>query len=368
MKLALVVHDFDPHFGQGRYCVELARRLAPAHDVHIYANRFGVPLEANWTFQRVPAWRATALTTILTFIRQAEKLLRRRRYDLIHAQGLSCWRADVITAHICNAARARRAGHPGGRHRFFSPIVVPMERRFYRQPHARQLIAVSRRVEAEVVAEYAWQRPRTVIYHGTDTDRFSPPTEGEKRQARAAYDLAETATAWLFAGEAVKGLSRVIDQLTDFPEASLLVVSRSNLDPFRHRARTLGVNPRIRFFGPEPNMPAAYHAADVLVYPSDYDAFGLVVAEAMAAGLPVVVGQQTGVAEWIVPRQNGLLCDPASPASLRTQLEWLQAEPARSRNLGRAARATVLEHTWDACATATTAVYQKLLAARSADS
>ena len=76
MKIALVVHDFDLNFGHGRYAVELARRLAPRHDVHVYANRFAVPLAANFTFQKVPAWRRTSLSTVLTFIRPAEKLLQ----------------------------------------------------------------------------------------------------------------------------------------------------------------------------------------------------------------------------------------------------------------------------------------------------
>ena len=75
MKIALVVHDFDLNFGHGRYTVELARRLAPQHDVHVYANRFTVPLEANFTFHKVPAWRRTSLGTVDSAVALVEEIL-----------------------------------------------------------------------------------------------------------------------------------------------------------------------------------------------------------------------------------------------------------------------------------------------------
>ncbi|MBU6400959.1 MAG: glycosyltransferase family 4 protein [Verrucomicrobia bacterium] len=367
MKIALVVHDFDPGFGQGRYTVELARRLAAHHQVHVYANRFAVPLAPNWAFQPVRAWRATALTTVLTFLAQAERLLRRRHYDLIHAQGLTCWGADVITAHICNAARARQARSHRVRDRLFLSVIVPLERRFFRQPRARHLIAVSRKVAGELAAAYGWRRPSSVIYHGIDSDGFRPAADAQSRQrARRDYGWADGAWAWLFVGEAAKGLREVIAQLPRFRRASLLVISRSDLAWFRRLAQGLGVEGRVRFQGPTNDLARVYQAAEVLVYPSAYDAFGLVVAEAMASGLPVLVGKNVGAAEWIEPEVNGLLCDPRDPASLQRQLEWLETDPRRGRQLGQAARATVLAHTWDACAAATEAVYAQMSAAGSA--
>ena len=104
----------------------------------------------------------------------------------------------------------------------------------------------------------------------------------------------------------------------------------------------------------------AYQAADAFVYPSGYDAFGLVVAEAMASGLPVVIGRSIGAAEWIVPEVNGLLCDPAQPNTLNDSLRWLLSDPQRARTVGQAARATVEQHGWDVCATETAAVYERV--------
>jgi UDP-glucose:(heptosyl)LPS alpha-1,3-glucosyltransferase len=365
MKIALVVHDFDPRYGQGCYAVELARRLAPRHDVHVHANTFAAPLEPNLTFQKVHAWRRSTALRIVTFLRSAEKLLRRRHYDLIHAQGLTCWQADVITAHICNAARQQNAAGSATRSSLFAHFIRPLERRFYQQPRARHLLAVSRRVADEIKTHYGWQRDTTVIHHGIDTERFHPPTsEAERTRDRKAFHLEAAGWVWLFVGEAAKGLRQVVDLLPFFPEAMLLAVTRSSFESFRQQAAALGVTERVRFHGPADDTAPLYRAADVFVYPSDYDAFGLVVAEAMASGLPVVASRHIGAAEWIEHQRNGLLADPADAAALREALAWLKADPARVCMLGMAARETARRHTWDACAEATAAVYDQVQRSR----
>jgi UDP-glucose:(heptosyl)LPS alpha-1,3-glucosyltransferase len=359
MKIALVVHDFDPRYGQGRYAVELARHLAYRHQVHIYSNTFGVPMESGVAFHAVRASRGNTLLRVLTFLGAAERQLRRARFDVVHAQGLSSWGADVITAHICNEARLRRSAGQNGSARVFQRLIAGLERRFYQQTRPRQLIAVSRHVADDIATSYAWSRPSTVIYHGIDTAKFRPPQDAMARaQGRQHFGLKADTWVWLFAGEAIKGLAQVMEQLREFPAAELLVVSRSSLGPHKAAAKSIGVQDRICFHGPEENMPLAYAAVDVLAYPSDYDAFALVVSEAMASGLPVIAGQNIGAAEWIQPQINGLLCDPADPATLRGQLQWLESNSARAHALGLAARETAKLHTWGDCARATEAVYR----------
>jgi UDP-glucose:(heptosyl)LPS alpha-1,3-glucosyltransferase len=361
MKVALVVHDFDRRVGHGRYAVELALRLAKEHEIVVYANRFDIGTEPNLKFVTVPAWRHTALSGVLTFIRSAERLIRQQRHDIIHAQGLTCWGTDVITAHICNAARYQCSPPSRLRSRLFPLLVLPLERRFYQQARARHLIAISRQVATEIATHYNWHRPTTLIYHGTDTGQFAGPSLATRTQMRRYYGLEKSTWTWLFVGEAVKGLKQVIEQLPAFREATLLVISRSRKEFFQDLARRLGVDSRVLFWGGEDRISRAYEAADVFVFPSEYDAFGLVVAEAMATELPVIMGQNIGVAEWITHRHNGLLCDPRDPVSLRAQLEWLQADPLRAKRLGTAGREKVLQHTWDACARATVEVYEQVL-------
>src|SRR5262245_25643857 len=69
MKVAIVVHDFDSRFGQGRYCVELARRLREEVKLTVYANTCQLDeLPPGVTYRHIPAFRQRALTTIGSFL------------------------------------------------------------------------------------------------------------------------------------------------------------------------------------------------------------------------------------------------------------------------------------------------------------
>lgn len=360
--VALVVHDFDRHNGQGRYCTEVVRRLRARCHFTVYANTADAACLEGAAWCRVPAWRRRHLGTVFSFLGAAEGMLRGRRFDLVHAQGLSAWQADVVTVHMINSARLRRLAPTRPGDRLFSQIVAPVERAFYRQRRLRHAIVMARSLGAELVREYGWERPVSVIPHGTDTEQFRPPQDpGESTAMRARFSVPENRKIWLFMGEAVKGLGAVMEQLPDFPDAHLLVVTRSDVRCHRARAGVLGVAGRITFHAFEPQPELAFRAADAFIYPSAYDPFGMVATEAMASGLPVVLGRDMGAAELITHGVDGLLCDPQSQLNLRDQIWRIANDPAFAARLGAAARSTIQRYSWDACAEATWEVYRQVL-------
>lgn len=365
MRIALVVHDMDYRVGHGRYCVELADRLASRHEIHIVANRFNPGRDLHVVRHPVRAWRRSALLSVLTFLVSAERALKASRFDLVHSQGMAGWTADVVTAHVCNRARYQSDPPRSLAQRVFPTIVVPLEAAFYRQRNLKHLIAISNAVRMDITRSYGWDRESTVIYHGTNTRAFYPAESLEAKQARRLeLTLPPVGPVWAFVGEAAKGLDAAIRQLPKFPSANLLAVTRSKPDAYMAVAAQLGVADRLHFRGPLDDTCRAYQAADVLVYPSRYDTFGLVVSEAMACGLPVIIGRDIGAAEWIEPRRNGLLCNPEQQNSIEAELRWLEEHPADARNIGIEARRTVLEHDWDRCAMETERCYRKVVDAR----
>jgi glycosyltransferase involved in cell wall biosynthesis len=160
-------------------------------------------------------------------------------------------------------------------------------------------------------------------------------------------------------------LDVAIRQLAHFPDAALVAVSRSVYAPHQQLAESTGVAARVHLLGPTNNLARIYRACDLFLYPSDYDAFGMVVSEAMASGLPVIVGRNIGAAEWIRHGQNGLLCDPANEASVRNQIDRVKTDARVARAMGQAARETAREHTWDACATGIESIYERVLKEKS---
>lgn len=367
MKVAFVVHDFDANFGQGRYGVEIAQRLKGRCQFTVYANTFNAPDLTGVHWVRVPAVRWNVVSTVLTFLPTSERLLRRDAPDIIHAQGLTSWSADVITGHICNAARSRSMATQRRRARWFIRMVTPLERAFFQQRRASHLIAISRCLADEIRSEYGWNKDITVLHHGTNTTQFRPPVDGRERaDLKARFRLPPDRWHWLFVGEAVKGLRQVIEQLPAFPEAHLLAISRSEAAKYRELARTLGVLNRVTFWGYEPSPELAFRAVDVFVYPSDYDPFGMVGSEAMASGIPVILGHSIGVAELVQDGVNGLLCRPNDPQSIREKLLRLRSDATLASRLGSAGRETVVATSWDQNAEEVLKIYEGIHARRTA--
>ena len=364
-RVSIVIHDFDPNLGQGRYCHEIVRRLADRFEFHIHANTWK-PVDApNTHYHRVAANRFNVITTIASFLPFAELSLDRIPADLVHAQGLSSWRTDIITGHMCNGARLKHLRGAGWRSRWFAEMITPFERAFYRQPRARHLIAIARSLGRDVETEYGWRGRTHVIYHGTDSVRFRPAADpAERRRLQERFKVPHDRWLWIFMGEAVKGLSGAIDQLVHFPDAHLLVVSRSDFTAFREQARNRGVFDRITFHGYDPKPEEAFRAVDVFVYPAAYDPFGLVVTEAMASGLAVLVGVGVGASELVRDGHNGMRCDPSDATSIRQGLVRLSGLPDGGSALRKAARETVVDQSWDRCAEETCKVYQIALEER----
>ena len=115
-------------------------------------------------------------------------------------------------------------------------------------------------------------------------------------------------------------------------------------DGVRRRARGRGLRDRVRFPGPRTGaeLDRAYASADLLVLASRAETYGMVVAEALARGLPVVAAEVGGVTEALGHAQDGtrpgLLVPPGDPAALGAALrDWLGDGELR-RRLRRAAR------------------------------
>jgi glycosyltransferase involved in cell wall biosynthesis len=93
-------------------------------------------------------------------------------------------------------------------------------------------------------------------------------------------------------------------------------------------------------------MARAYQKASVLVFPTLCDGFGMVVAEALAHGVPVITTPNAGAADLIVEGRNGFLLLPADTAALAARLEWCLDHPAELRGMREEALATAGRWSW----------------------
>lgn len=120
-------------------------------------------------------------------------------------------------------------------------------------------------------------------------------------------------------------------------------------------SRRLGIADRVIWAGEQSDTSAAYAAMDVMVLPSLYESFGLVILEAMAAGVPVIGRRRAVTREGIVLTANeeliehgrtGFLVDPFDPRSMAARLATLRDDPHLRRSMGAEARRRATSRGW----------------------
>lgn len=336
MNIALVVHNLDEHGGHSLYTKVLADELSLRHDVTVFANRSERQADARWRFQRVRASRASALAIVHTFpLGLRARASRLANFDIRHTQGYCGGRPNVVTAHICVAAYLDSLRSASLRSRASLKSMAAAESRFYRR-HVGRVIAVSRKIAAELQEFYQISNSIKVITHGVDVSRFSNRNRERYRSiVRSELGINDEQTVALYVGDLTKAHTHLKALAVAAPGIQFIVVSRSR----QYRWS----NPNVRFLAPTSELERYYAAADALVFPTTYDAFGMVVLEAMASALPVFTSNCAGAAELIDHGKDGFVF------SLD---DWAEAtaaglsDPDSLRTVGREAEQTASRHDW----------------------
>jgi glycosyltransferase involved in cell wall biosynthesis len=222
---------------------------------------------------------------------------------------------------------------------------------------ANRILAVSHAAAGcFVTANQAIRDRVTVIHLGVDTDRFKPGGDG--RAVRSALDIhAETPVVAMVARfQDVKGHLVFLDAarkvLAERPDARFIVVGESAgrtvaaNQEYERKVRQSLVGDRtlseaVSFLGARSDTEQVLAASDLLVCPSDFESFGMVLIEAMACGKPVVSTNRGGPAETVVDQVTGFLVPPRDSAAIAARVSELLADPVRRRTMGYAARKRV---------------------------
>ena len=133
------------------------------------------------------------------------------------------------------------------------------------------------------------------------------------------------------------------------------------LEQYTTLAQQLGIEGSVRFRGfiPHEIMPAEYSAADLFVFPSRRESFGLVLAEAMASGLPVVSTTAGAIPEVVEDGKTGMLVPPDDPEKFARAVIVLLDDPELMKKMGLAGKQKVQEQfTWKKVAQNTINFYE----------
>jgi glycosyltransferase involved in cell wall biosynthesis len=235
---------------------------------------------------------------------------------------------------------------------------------------AEGYVTITAGLAAELGERYGPRPHLAVIPDGTRVDADAmgcPPPEITARRAVAGY--AGHLYAW-------KGADLLLEVLARLPEVEGLIVGGHEREPdlarLRRRADALGIVPRVRFTGlvPPAEVPAYLRRADVLVLPNPESAIAtrftspLKLFEYMAACRPIVASDLPAIREILRDGDTALLARAGDPQSFAAAVRRLLDDRALAVRLADAARAHVLEFTWDRRAARIDALAREVAGAR----
>ncbi|WP_454778569.1 glycosyltransferase family 4 protein [Georgenia muralis] len=249
------------------------------------------------------------------------------------------------------------------------PFTVLRDHVRYRGGAHRVVVNLTERDDRDLRRTYPRLRPTTVVIgNGVDPERFRPPTAAERAVARSGLGLAEGDAVMLFVGHEFerKGLPAALTALRDLPDDVHLVVvggTPEDVAELRTTARARGVGARVHPVGVHRDPRPFFHAADVFVFPSAYEAYPLVVLEALASGVPVVATPVGSVPEVLHDGVDGFIVD-GSPHQIADGVRRILAGDRVT--MASAARRTAEQHSWAAASAAYLDLVERIGAARNA--
>ena len=313
MKIALAHKRLDLKGGTERDFYRTAEGLRDlGHEIHLFCGEYGVAPPPGVQAHRVPVLPLGRSARLWSFALCATRVIARYPCDTVVSFG-RMMRADVVrSGGGSHRGFLERLGPQGGWERRLwqrlSPYhqsVLAIERRQFQPGGYQSIIAVSEEVRRDLMCQYAVPEERiTVLYNGVDERRFHPALRDTFRaQVRARWGIPQQAPLVLFIGNGFrrKGLDLLLSvwSMRGLSKAYLLVIGDdARISAYKTRARAVA-GERIVFAGRQEDVEKYYAAADVVALPSLQEAFGNVVLESLATGLPVLVSREVGAAELL---------------------------------------------------------------------
>ena len=321
LRIAVFNRNFSPTGGGAeRYSIALVEQLAARHEIHVFAQT----MDHDWpgvTYHKVsqplkrPRWVNQLWYATATW------WATRRGFDIVHSHE-NTWHGQVQTIHVLPIKYNLFVGRKGWAQalRWVKVVTSPrllvylwLEHMRYALKPGRALVVTSSTLQDVMLQTHPHTRSMLRVVTPGVTDVPGKASKSSQLNARRMLGLPGEGKCILFIGNDYqkKGLSTLLEAMCHLPEEVILAVAGNpaHIPTFEAKALAAGLGQRVFFLGALKDVAPAYQAADCLAHPTQEDTFAMVVLEAMAYGLPVVVsaGVYCGVADLITGGQNALI-------------------------------------------------------------
>jgi glycosyltransferase involved in cell wall biosynthesis len=224
-------------------------------------------------------------------------------------------------------------------YRALSPVVLTLVSKFATCVSAQSRLVADIYTEKLRIAEPG----KIVILPNPITPRPSPKLESAQNGSDGEKLLY---VGNLSKNKGVDLLLRAMPEvIAAHPAAHLMIIGRGpQLGNLQALANRLGISDRVIFKGEvlsDEAITGEYRSAKVLVLPSSSEFFGLVIAEALSMGIPVISTNTIGARSIIKPMENGLIVESRSHELLAEAIDWFLSNPQMASEMGSKGPATV---------------------------
>lgn len=268
---------------------------------------------------------------------------RAERPDAVHTHLIHADWHGVVAARRAGVPRIFWSGHNDDPFRYRLPIRL-IQAYLWRRVTAG--IAISEAVR-QFMIRVEWAPPDRVFTIRYGLDPASIPTLPDARaQVRAELGIASDAQVFGSVCRLIeqKGLIHALEAFSQIcdrhPDAHYVIIGDGPLRPaLETRIGELGLLGRVHLPGWRQHAAALMPAFDAFLMPSLWEGFGLVVIEAMAAGLPVIASRVSALPEIVIDGETGLLVPPGDATALVSAMRQLLDDPVARAQMGAAGRA-----------------------------
>ena len=292
--------------------------------------------------------------------------------DIIHGHDwLVFWASKVLkqsfTTPLIYTIHATEFGRNQGIYNDMQRYINDLE--WYASFEAWKLIVCSQYMNNEVRNLFQVPEDKAVVIgNGVNEENY----RGDSSPAYRDFYASPDEDIVFYVGRIVreKGIQVLIQAIPEIlktnPKTKFVIAGKGPyLDNLRSLAEYLGVAERVYFTGfiSDRERNNLYRIADVAVFPSLYEPFGIVALEAMVTRTPVIVSEVGGLAEFVRDGENGLTVKPNDPQQLAEKIRFLLNNKDRAREMAsRAYEIVKRDFTWDEIANKTLAVYEEVIA------
>jgi UDP-glucose:(heptosyl)LPS alpha-1,3-glucosyltransferase len=372
-KIAVVIPKYGLLGGAEQFVAELTDRLVTStgYDFHVYANRWeqsALPL----TFHRVPIFSFPKFLTTLSFAYFTQRRISRDNFSLVHSHE-RIFAADIFTLHgiphrywVHHIRRKKMS--------LYDLATAWVEKRLVYEGNCKKFVAVSSLTKKIFLQEYPIDPGLVdVIHPGVDLQDYARQDKAFVRQSiRRELGIDDADPVILFASMnfEIKGLDDVLLALAKLKAQNrkfkLLVAGKGNIKKYKRMAKESRILSDVIFTGPinKEKMISMYLSCDLYVMLSKFDTFGMVVLEAMAAGLPVIISSNVGAQDLVQEGENGFIINDTSDSDYVAAKIALLCDENISRPMGQKAYQTATQNTWDRVVAKYQELYAGIIAGR----